>query len=92
MFGKVDDPRHQSYIDYSTRVMLGTMYYKSIVGISSMQEMIRVFNDETISRNLYRFMGEDAMDYLPHGVTENDFLERSEPAELEKSTKILCIP
>lgn len=62
MFGKVNDPRHQSYIDYSTRVMLGTMYYKSIAGISSMQEMTRAFNDETISRNLYRFMGEDARD------------------------------
>lgn len=83
MFGKVNDPRHQSYIDYSTRVMLGTMYYKSIAGISSMQEMTRAFNDETISRNLYRFMGEDARDYLPHGVTENDFLERLEPEELE---------
>ena len=84
MFGKVDGPRHQSYIDYSTRVMLGTMYYKSIAGISSMQEMTRAFKDETISRNLYRFMGEDARDYLPHGVPENDFLERLEPAELEK--------
>ena len=26
MFGSVKDPRHQSYIDYSARVMLGTMY------------------------------------------------------------------
>ena len=48
-----------------------------------MQEMTRAFNNETISRNLYRFMGEDARDYLPHGVTENDFLERLEPEELE---------
>ena len=65
------------------KVMLGTMYYKCIAGISRMQEMTRAFNNETISRNLYRFMGEDARDYLPHGVTENDFLERLEPEELE---------
>ena len=68
MFGSVKDPRHQSYIDYSARVMLGTMYYKSIAGISSMQEMTRTFNDERICRNLYRFMGEHEKDYMPHGV------------------------
>lgn len=83
MFGKVKDPRHQSYVDYSARVMLGTMYYKSIAGISSMQEMTRAFNDERICRNLYRFIGEDAKEYLPHGVTENEFLERLDPKELE---------
>ena len=83
MFGSVKDPRHQSYIDYSARVMLGTMYYKSIAGISSMQEMTRTFNDERICRNLYRFMGEHEKDYLPHGVTENEFLERLDPGELE---------
>ena len=65
------------------KVMLGTIYYKCIAGISRMQEMTRAINNETISRNLYRFMGEDARDYLPHGVTENDFLERLEPEELE---------
>lgn len=83
MFDRVKDPRNQSYIDYSSRVMLGTMYYKSIAGISSMQEMTRTFNDERICRNLYRFMGENAKDYMPHGVTENEFLERLDPEELE---------
>lgn len=38
-FAKVKDPRNQSYIDYSTKTMLGTLYYKCIGGISSMQEM-----------------------------------------------------
>lgn len=83
MFGSVNDPRHQSYIDYSSRVMLGTMYYKSIAGISSMQEMTKTFIDEKICRNLYTFMGEDVKEYMPHGVTENEFLERLEPEELE---------
>ncbi|MGN0496608.1 MAG: transposase family protein [Lachnospiraceae bacterium] len=83
MFSRVKDPRHQSYVDYPVKVMLGTMYYKSIAGISSMQEMTRTFNDEGICRNLYRFMGEDVKDYMPHGVTENEFLERLEPQELE---------
>ena len=83
MFGRVKDPRNQSYIDYSSTVMLGTMYYKSIAGITSMQEMTTTFNDERICRNLYRFMGEDVKDYMPHGVTENEFMERLDPKELE---------
>lgn len=83
MFGRVKDPRNQSYIEYSSRVMLGTMYYKSIAGISSMQEMTRTFNDEKMCRNLYRFMGENVKEYMPHGVTENEFLERLNPGELE---------
>ena len=83
MFGSVNDPRHQSYIYYSSSVMLGTMYYKSIAGISSMQEMTRTFNDEKICRNLYTFMGEDVKEYMPRGVTENEFLKRLDPEELE---------
>ena len=83
MFNCVKNPRNQSYIDYSSRVMLGTMYYKSIAGISSMQEMTRTFNDEKICRNLYRFVGENAKNYMSHGVTENEFLERLNPGELE---------
>lgn len=82
-FGSAKDPRHQSYIDYSIKTMLGTMYYKCIGGIESMQEMNRKFNDENICRNLYSFMGEEGKEYLPHGVTENEFLSRLDPKELE---------
>ena len=28
-------------------------------------------------------MSEDEKDYMPHGVTENEFLERLDPKELE---------
>lgn len=59
MFDRVKDSCNQSYIDYSSRIMLGTMYYKSIVGISSMQEMTRAFNDSTISRNAILFLAGD---------------------------------
>ena len=86
-FAKVSDPRHQSYINYSTRTMLGTMYFKCIGGIGSMQEMTRKFNDELVTRNLYSFFGEERRDYLPHGVTLNEFLERLNPEELENIQK-----
>src|SRR5699024_12515127 len=42
------------------------------------------FNDETISKNLSVFMGEKAGEYLPHHVTENEYLERLDPMELEE--------
>ena len=38
-FSQTKDPRHPSYITYSNRMMLGTLYYKGIAGIDSMQEM-----------------------------------------------------
>ena len=44
--------RHQIYIVNSTRTMLGTMYYKCIVGLSSMQEMTRKFNDEKVVKSV----------------------------------------
>jgi hypothetical protein len=82
-FGNVTDPRNTCYIDYSCRDMLGTVYYKGIAGISSMQEMTRAFNDENVVKNIYQFLDSNEKEYLPHGVTVNEFLERLDPAELE---------
>ena len=45
------------------------------------------FNDEKVMGNLYSFMGESRKEYLPHGVTGNEFLERLDPLELEKMQK-----
>ena len=87
LFAKVNDPRNQSYIEYPVRVMLGTMYYKCISGISSMQEMTLKFNDDAVVENLYSFMSEEKKEYLPHGVIENEFLARLNPEELEKIQK-----
>lgn len=86
-FAQANDPRNQSYIEYSAKVMLGTLYYKSIGGIPSMQEMTRKFNDEKTVENLYFFMGDPVKEYLPHGVTENEFLERPDPENLENIQK-----
>ena len=83
-FEQVTDPRHSSYIEYSSREMLGTVYYKGIAGISSMQGMTREANNETVAAKLYSSMGSKAKEYLPHGVTVNEFLERLAPMELEE--------
>lgn len=89
-FDQVKDPRHSSYTQYSCREILGTLYYKGIAGISSMQGMTRAFTNETVTENLYRFMESEVKDYVPHGVTINECLERVEPAELEEIQKDLA--
>ena len=86
-FSDVKDPRHQSYIDYSIRDILSTVYYKCICGIESMQEMNRAFNDENVVDNLYKFIESKHKEYMPHSVTINECLSRLEPTELEKIQK-----
>ena len=86
-FAGVKDPRHQSYIKYTAKTMLGTLYYKCLGGIESMREMTRKFNDEQIVENLYSFWGERKKEFLPHGVTENEFLEKLDSEELETIQK-----
>lgn len=78
------DPRHQSYTEYSNDELLGTMFYKGIAGIESMQSMTYEFNRESIVKNLYRFMGRKEKKYLPHAVTVNEYFERLSPDELQK--------
>lgn len=46
-----------------------------------MQEITRQFNNKTVTKNLYCFMDSDAKNYLPHGITVNEFPEKSDPDE-----------
>lgn len=83
-FSQTYDPRHQSYVVYTNKTMLCTLYYKGIAGIPSMQAMTTEFNDEAVVKNLSSFMDESLEEYLPHHVTENEYLERLDPQELQK--------
>ena len=83
-FADTKDPRHLSYTEYSNGELLGTVFYKGIAGIESMQSMTYEFNREKVVKNLYRFMGRKEKTYLPHAVTINEYLERIEPEELQK--------
>ena len=82
--GDTKGPRHLSYVEYSNHEILGTVYYKGIAGIDSMQSMNYEFNQETTAKNLSRFMGKKEREYLPHAVTVNKYLERLDPEELQK--------
>ena len=83
-FADTKDPRNQSYTEYSNDELLGTMFYKGIAGIESMQSMAYEFNRESVVKNLYRFMERKEKEYLPHAVTVNEYFERLSPDELEK--------
>lgn len=91
-FADVKDPRNQSYTEYSAKVMLGTLYYKGIGGISSMQKMTRKFNDEITVENLYSFMGDPGKNIfrmvLPKMNFGKDWIRRT----LRKYKKRLLIP
>ena len=90
MLSQTADPRNQSYITYSNCVMLSTMIYKEIGGIESMQQMSEKFNKKQVVENLYAFAGEPAKEYLPHHVTENEYLERLDPGELQHILQQIC--
>ena len=83
-FADTEDPRNQSYTEYSNDELLGTMFYKGIAGIESMQSMTYEFNHERIVQNIYRFMEKKEKEYLPHAVTVNEYLKRLHPGELQK--------
>lgn len=83
-FADTKDPRHLSYTEYSNSELLGTMFYKGIAGIESMQSMTYEFNKKGVVKNLFRFMGEKEKEYLPHAVTINEYFEKLDPGELQK--------
>ena len=83
MFGEVADPRDKRYITYSSRTMLGQLFFKNIVGITSMQAMTDAFNNENVVSNIYAAIGEETKEFLPHHVTENEFLEHLDPEEIK---------
>ena len=81
------DARNQSYITYEIEVIIFVMILKNICSIESMQEMNEVFNEDTCVKNIYKVLGLEEKDYLPHYVTINECLSRLDNIELEKIRK-----
>jgi len=78
----VKDPRHASYIEYTSDVMLAMPIMKNICDIRSMQGMSSAFNTEECIANTALITGQNELSELPHYVTINDFLSRLNPDEL----------
>jgi len=84
---KVMDGRNQSYITYEIEVIIYMMILKNICSIKSMQEMNDEFNEDECIKNLYKILGLEEKDYLPHYVTVNECLSKLDNGELEKIRK-----
>ena len=83
MLKQVEDPRHQSYIIYSNRVLLMTRILSSIFYINSMRSTSGEFNDETVIENIGVLCGEELRE-LPYWETVNNYLKRFSPDDLQK--------
>lgn len=83
----VMDSRNQSYITYEIEVILYMMILKNACSIESMQEMSDEFNIDGCVKNIYKILGLEEREYMPHYVTVNECLKRLENEELEKLRK-----
>lgn len=84
---RVMDARNQSYVTYEIEGIIFVMILKNICSIESMQEMNEAFNEDTCVKNIYRVLGLEGKDFLPHYVTINECLSRLDNKELEKIRK-----
>lgn len=79
------DPRHQSYITYPQRVMIGTMLLKNACGILSMNQMPQKFNDDAYIKNISLICElPEELEEIPHFVTINNYLSCLDPKYLEQ--------
>lgn len=81
---KVEDPRHQSYIDYGPEVLLFTILMKNATSLDSMRRMTERFNKAACIENVKKALQFKTLEELPHYDTINDFLSDLDPAEIEK--------
>ena len=81
--GKVRDPRHQSYITYSSCTLMMTRILSAIFYISSMRKASEEFNTKTAIENIGKLCHQE-LEELPYWETINNYLKRIDPEELQK--------
>jgi len=84
---KIMDARHQSYITYEIEVIIYMMVLKNVCSLASMQEMNDKFNEDECIKNIYKILGLEEREWLPHYVTINECLSKLNTNELEKIRK-----
>jgi hypothetical protein len=80
----VKDPRHRSYIEYNTDILLFTLLMKNACGITSMSSMTEQFNKDECIENIATVLGYETLEELPHYDTINIFLCSLNTEEIEK--------
>lgn len=80
----VKDPRHQSYIEYETDILLFAIILKNVFCIDSMSSMTEKFNKNECIENVAKLLEYEDLKELPHYDTINNFLCNLQPSEIEK--------
>ena len=80
----VKDPRHKSYTEYDSDVILFTMIMKNACSVLSMSNMTEKFNKKECIENIAQVLGNETLEDLPHYDTINNFLCDLETEEIEK--------
>jgi hypothetical protein len=80
----VKDPRHRSYIEYDTDILLFSLLMKNACSITSMSSMTEQFNKDECIENIAKVLGYKTLEELPHYDTINIFLCSLNTEEIEK--------
>ena len=91
MLRELPDLRHQSYITYSSTVLLMTRILSSIFYIGSMRKTSEEFNSDTMIENIHVLCCLDTDDAgLPYWETINRYLKKVDPTGLQGILCQLC--
>ena len=88
---ELPDLRHQSYVTYSSAVLLMTRILSSIFYISSMRKTSEEFNSDIMIENIRVLCGMDTADArIPYWETINRYLKNVDPEGLQDILCRLC--
>lgn len=87
-FDKLTDARHQSYVEYSMKVIMIVRLLALICGLKSMRELTNTFNTEETIKNIEEVLG-IRLEELPHYDTINNVFETVDIIELRKIQKYM---
>jgi hypothetical protein len=83
----VKDTRNSAYTIYDPDELLFSAILKNMMALESMRSMDENLNTEICIENVYRALSKERKENLPHHDTLNDFLERLDVYDLEKTRK-----
>jgi len=89
MLGNLTDVRHQSYIDYSMKVVIVTRLLALLSGINTMDGITDKMYDENTVKNISNIVSEK-IDEMPHEDTINNVFVTLNETELRAIQKYMC--
>ena len=87
-FDELTDTRHQSYVEYSMKVIMTVRLLALICGLKSMRDLTNTFNTEETISNIETILG-IKLEEIPHYDTINNVFETIDINELRKIQKYM---